>query len=425
MIPKSPKPRQRKRSKTVRNLTDCSSTVRNPTDMEGMLILDNSSDEEQERKNTKKSQISKPSSAVRDPAETEGMLTLDDSSDKEEVANDGAVPAKSKSNHHPDIYANLSDDQRGVVHDDAREDYKNFIKYNLPLGHTSSFILNNGRTMCPYHSITNLTAVNDFNPKSGQKVTGIAYPPTKSKKGLKDTSYLDRPLRVDAEGNVKPPKPNSYNPNFTLKRVLKFFPVSKDGIRMLHCGCALNEVLVDFSFWKRTTIISPSTSATDHLASPLRPRDRLYLCSILSHLDVKLDFLYQYDTQDTWVSAESRTLQWVDIMLARVDQGKAPETTKERPGPSKRRLEYVEISDEGKEDTLEKGKGPPSLPDIGGFTAGYRDKGKGKGREEDSENDHDIDPGVLYSDSASDSDHSNVRSPSSLKRLSELNLDNE
>ncbi|KAJ2935258.1 hypothetical protein H1R20_g1836, partial [Candolleomyces eurysporus] len=408
-----------------------------------MLALDNNDDEEvdatkppkprqrrpalkikQERKSTQKPQISKRSSAVRDPADTEGMLTLDDSSDKEQADSDDAVPAKSKSNHHPDIYANLSEDQRNVVHDDAREDYRNFIKYNLPLGHTSSFILNNGRTMCPYHSITNLTAINDFNPKSGQPVTGIAYPPTKSKKGLKDTSYLDRPPRVDAEGNVKPPKPNSYNPNFTLKRVLKFFPVSKDGIRMLHCGCALNEVLVDFSFWKRTTIVSPSTSATDYLASPLRPRDRLYLCSILSHLNVKLEFLYQYDTQDSCVSAESRTLQWVDIMLARIDQAKATETTTE-PGPSKRRLEYMEISDEEKEDTLEKGKGLRSLPDIGGFTAGYRDKGKGKGRDEDSENDHDIDPRILYSNSESDSDSSNVRSPSSLKRLSELNLDNK
>ncbi|KAJ2927468.1 hypothetical protein H1R20_g9634, partial [Candolleomyces eurysporus] len=409
-----------------------------------MLALDNDDDEE----STKKPQISKRLSAVRDPADTEGMLALDDISDKEQADGDDAVPAKSKSNHHPDIYANLSEDQRDVVHDDAREDYRNFIKYNLPLGHStrtwvrhgqpvlpeapshsmklaaSSFILNNGLTMCPYHSITNLTAINNFNPKSGQPVTGIAYPPTKSKKGLKDTSYLDRPPHVDAEGNVKPPKPNSYNPNFTLKRVLKFFPVSKDGIWMLHFGCTLNEVLVDFSFWKRTTIVSPSTSATNYLASPLKPRDRLYLCSILSHLNVKLEFLYQYDTQDSCVSAESQMLQWVDIMLAQIDQAKATETTTE-PGPSKWRLEYMEISDEEKEDTFEKGKGPHSLPDIGGFTAGYRDKGKGKGRDEDSENDHDIDPRVLYSNSKSDSDSSNVRSPSSLKHLSELNLDNK
>ncbi|KAJ2935920.1 hypothetical protein H1R20_g1174, partial [Candolleomyces eurysporus] len=311
----------------------------------------------------------------------ENLLSLDPIGDGEDNKDDNGnneddatqaqqVPTTSTtSGRHPDIYANLNPVQLHAIHEEAAADFAQHIELNLPLSHTtrtwirrgqpvlqqaafyskklaaSCMILSSAVTKCPYHFMNAASTVHDL--QSGcRKATGVPFQPDKTKVGRVDITHLDRPNRVDSMGRIRPPRPNSYNPNFTLERVMQFFPVAANGVAHLHCGCALEEVLLDFAFWKRTTVVSASTGASEYFAIPLKPRDRLFLCHVLRQLNVTLDFIYEYDTNGKHTSVEQRTLKWVDVINATVVQARKVKAGMSA-GPPRRRLEYVDISDEG------------------------------------------------------------------------------
>ncbi|KAJ2936032.1 hypothetical protein H1R20_g1062, partial [Candolleomyces eurysporus] len=408
-----------------------------------------------------RSKASKSAKPATDTVDTQDVK-MEDTPDAN--PNDDKAPKRGK--HHPDIYRNLSGQQRNVIHEEAKEDMQAFLDFNLPLSNNtrnwvrrgqpvlaiagchslklaaSVLILANGRTVCPYHCIHKEAQAKDVDSAKSEKVTGIAYEPSKTP--LRLPSFLERPPRTDSYGFQKPPKPNSYNPNFTLERVLEFFILESNGIRRLHCGCVLDEVLIEFSFWKRTMIQSPSTDVVEGLESPLRPRDRLYLVSILDSLHYTLTHLYHYDVKGKRVSRPNRLTMWVDAINGEISelQGKVDGLGKKERGAgsgassSKRALEYVEVPDVqvdgeggsgegtvpdpdivGERQIIEggSGKGIISNPDI----VGEYDIGKGKGKAAAVED--------LFSDSnynGSDSDVSDsLQSPSSLKRFSQLDLD--
>ncbi|RXW15256.1 hypothetical protein EST38_g10596 [Candolleomyces aberdarensis] len=257
--------------------------------------------------------------------------------------------------------------------EDAQDDMQAFLNFNVPLSNNtrswtrrgqpvltiagsyslklaaSIFILANGRTVCPFHCIHKEPKETDVDTLGESRVTGIPYPPSKTV--LRKPSFLERPMRTDSHGVQKPPKPNSYNPNFTLERVLEFFVSEPGDVRRLHCGCSLNEVLVDFSFWKRTKIQSPSTAFIEGMDSPLRPRDRLYLITVLDHLHLSLDQLYHYDIHGKRVSRESRLMMWASKIEDEISGLQGDKDRRKQGGDgsgassSKRTLEYVEIPD--------------------------------------------------------------------------------
>jgi hypothetical protein len=92
----------------------------------------------------------------------------------------------------------------------------------------SMLILLNGRTACPYHCTHKEPKPKDVKSEAVGTVTGTSYP--RKLAPNKDPSYLDRPTRIDSRGIERPAKPNSYNPNFTLERVLEFFILEPDGV---------------------------------------------------------------------------------------------------------------------------------------------------------------------------------------------------
>ncbi|RXW11265.1 hypothetical protein EST38_g14590, partial [Candolleomyces aberdarensis] len=451
--------------------------VKNPANMKGMLTISSDDDTSQKppkpvTKRTNSTKVatksrSKPPKLAKPATNTVDTQDLKMEASPDVKPNDDKAPkAPSRGKHHPDIYRNLTEEQRNVIHEDAKEDMQAFLDFNLPLSNNthnwvrrgqpvldiaschslklaaSVCILSNGRTVCPYHCIHKEPKAKDIDCAKSEKVTGVAYEP--KKEHLRLPSYLEHPPYIDSFGFEKPPKPNSYNPNFTLERVLEFFILEPNDIRRLHCGCVLDEVLIEFSFWKRTMIQSPSTEVSEPLESPLRPRDRLYLVTILDSLHYRLKQIYHYDTKGRRVSRPNRLMTWVKAINGEISglQGNADGVEKKESGAgsgassSKRTLEYVEIPDmqvdgdggsgEGivpdpdivrKDRIIEgrSGKGLVSNPDI---IAGYEiDKGKGKAAAIED----------LFSDSnynGSDSDASNcIRSPSSLKRFSQVDLD--
>jgi hypothetical protein len=141
-------------------------------------------------------------------------------------------------------------------------------------------------------------------------VTGVPYAPEKAEKTDKKTegteiktplyekefSHIERPAPAKKKGRgrsrVDPLDPN---PNFTLKRVMDFFPKNAAGERYLHCGCLLEEVLVDFHYWKLIHLTSPSTGITEGVGRPFRPRDRQILCYILAQFSFFPFDLYDYN----------------------------------------------------------------------------------------------------------------------------------
>jgi hypothetical protein len=141
-------------------------------------------------------------------------------------------------------------------------------------------------------------------------VTGVPYAPEKSEKTDKKTkgtksedktpkykkefSYIERPQPEQGRHRSKV-DPLDPNPNFTLKRVMAFFPKNAAGERYLHCGCLLEEVLVDFHYWKLIQLTSPSTGITESVKRPLKPRDRQILCYILSQFSFFPFDLYDYN----------------------------------------------------------------------------------------------------------------------------------
>ncbi|RXW12891.1 hypothetical protein EST38_g12963 [Candolleomyces aberdarensis] len=307
---------------------------------------------------------------IQDPTTMEGMLKLaqDPDSDSGETDDDKAAVRP----HYPCNYNKLDAEQKAEVHQEADDDLRQHRTYNVPLSNStrtwtrrgqpvltaagsyslklaaSIFIITNGRTVCHFHTVyDHRSKLNDVHPKpkSQQKFTGVPFEPIKAP--LRHPSYLDRP-RVDSQGRPKVPSPTSFNPNFTLARVLEFFPVEK-GVRRLHCGCDFDEVLMEFNFWKRIKLVSPTTVTLEGYGKPMKPRDRAYLCATLTDIDLGLDSLYRFDSDHRYIPRVDRLRRVIDGIEKKIKDTKSKDNGEGGSGSTgkarKKVLEYKEISD--------------------------------------------------------------------------------
>ncbi|KAJ2928259.1 hypothetical protein H1R20_g8837, partial [Candolleomyces eurysporus] len=309
-------------------------------------------------------------SSVQDPATMEGMLKLASEADSDSGETDDDKLAVKP--HFPCDYNKLNVEQKAEVHREANDELRQHRTYNVPLSNStrtwirrgqpvltaagsysqklaaSVFIITNGRTVCHFHTVyDHRSKLNDAHPKpkSQQKFTGVPFEPVK--KPLRHPSYLDRP-RVDSEGRPKVPSPTSFNPNFTLARVLEFFPVEK-GVRRLHCGCDFDEVLMEFYFWKRTKLVSPTTEASEGYGKPMKPRDRAYLCASLTSLDLSLNCLYRFDSNHRHITQADRLRRVIGRIEQKIEDSQSKDSveggSKSTGKARKKVLEYKEISD--------------------------------------------------------------------------------
>lgn len=177
----------------------------------------------------------------------------------------------------------------------------------------SCLIQATGCTICHYH--TNADHSSDTNDVDAAakdakfKVLGVPYA-TEGTAALRKLSYLARPkARIRADGRTVVSDPLKFNPNFTLDRVLEFFPIV-NGVRTLHCGCLYDEVLFDFFMWKMTMLYSPKTKVEeDYGKLPLKPRDRHYLFNAVGDSLGDLDLLFDYDRNGKKLSESTRMIR--------------------------------------------------------------------------------------------------------------------
>lgn len=239
----------------------------------------------------------------------------------------------------------------------------------------SIFIQENGRTICHYHTNSDKSSsTNDFSVqtkpgKFGHAVTGVPYEPEKCdrlnaealqewKDNHNSFSHLEpNPDATNPEERRKSRDITTPNPNFTLERVLEFFPV-KDDRHVLHCGCLLDEVLFDYSVWKRVPLRSVSTGAREGLGSPLQPRERLFLYSMARAFNFSTDMFYSFTDDAPIPVAILSSQQWqaqADKLAEYAAKVKAAEDEKVRVAADKQREkeleakkrtgEYVEIEE--------------------------------------------------------------------------------
>ncbi|KAJ2919090.1 hypothetical protein MD484_g1309, partial [Candolleomyces efflorescens] len=279
---------------------------------------------------------------------------------KAEVEDDGNRRAKE--------WHNLPLIVRNNILKDAEDELEQHIAYNLPLSHqcrswarrahcvapqaafrskrlaASLFILTNGRTVCHFHILNDKAgAINDMTTTSDDEfqITGVPFKRLGEDAVIRTPAYLTR-----AYGHDRPPKPTARNRNFTLERVLEFFPVV-DGIHTMHCGCTLDEALIDLYFWKRINLRSASRGITEPYTKPMRPRERLFLASVLRFLDFDLDLMYSYDEDGYRQSTAAKFEKYAERLLEAANEMRGESRTKKPKddGKRKKKLEYVEVPD--------------------------------------------------------------------------------
>ncbi|KAJ2930308.1 hypothetical protein H1R20_g6737, partial [Candolleomyces eurysporus] len=205
----------------------------------------------------------------------------------------------------------------------------------------------NGRTVCQYHTVykhgKKTTHNGNPNDKSDLSVTGVPYPP--SFIPLAQYSILLPPPRVP--GRHEQPK----NPNFTLKNILKFFPMTH-GRCILHCGCLYEHVLMDFWLWKGFALTSLShPSRMEGFGMPLKPCKRFLFCLGLKSFCVTLESLYEYDHNDNQVShvkfRERHVMKLVaDIKKTRREEAeRAEKLCQQKLKKEKRKMVYTELAE--------------------------------------------------------------------------------
>jgi hypothetical protein len=181
------------------------------------------------------------------------------------------------------------------------------------------FILKNHLTQCHYHTATERgkDAKNDFNRHSGKDakhtVTGVPY--KASKTVVASSNVCDRlphlqPRSVDILTKSASPPLKHVNTagTLTLDELYSFYPL-KNGRYTLHCGCDLEEVLLDFFIWKTSQPLSShSKGLKEEYGTPLAPRQRLYQFITMKTLHFRLDDHLLYDTKGLIRTVVSRRM---------------------------------------------------------------------------------------------------------------------
>ncbi|KAH6917656.1 hypothetical protein BKA70DRAFT_340507 [Coprinopsis sp. MPI-PUGE-AT-0042] len=169
------------------------------------------------------------------------------------------------------------------------------------------FILKNYLTQCHFHTLTERgpNGKNDFNREPGSKheVSGVPYPTSKAALAKPEVQERlghrqPRTVGVIAKDATAPPlKHVNKAGGLTLEELYSFYRF-EDGRYILHCGCDLEEVLLDFFLWKTSPLLtSHSKGHREEYGSPLSPRQRLYQFVNLQTLHFRLDDHLLYDTR--------------------------------------------------------------------------------------------------------------------------------
>lgn len=169
----------------------------------------------------------------------------------------------------------------------------------------STFILQDGLTKCHYHTSSSSNKDNDYDilgSKKDYRVTGTPFREFETIYRHPDhINYSDNDDRT------------ARNPNFTLRRVLEFFP-KKGSEYYLHCGCSLSDVLMDFYCWKTIHLQSLSQKVQELYDRPMKPRLRLYLCTIMNHFLVPHASLFHVDESGRRISEIGRLEAHIKVL---------------------------------------------------------------------------------------------------------------
>ncbi|KAF6758351.1 hypothetical protein DFP72DRAFT_1065044 [Ephemerocybe angulata] len=213
----------------------------------------------------------------------------------------------------------------------------------------SLFLITNGRgqTHCAYHSVFDIR-LNDQEEKplkgtdrrkAMPKVTGVPYAPSK---------------QVDAtEENVAKAWPQGSGPlryqvkpvvNGMRERELLTFFRPINGKYYLHCGCELEDCLLDLFIWKSSDIlVSPSTGAREWFGAAPDPRHRFHFVRFIRALGVNVNNLYAYDDKGVRRDTSS-ACEMLQVYLK--SQGRTlPVPQPIMPGRVRVPIPYVEVED--------------------------------------------------------------------------------
>jgi hypothetical protein len=155
------------------------------------------------------------------------------------------------------------------------------------------------RTKCHYHTLFDHQS--DKNDEDFGRITGVY---TRRIEGVAAPEDLRRrmPVQKSIKVSLVPgatlyPKTGPVLANdLTLDDLYQFYPRHPDtGAHLLHCGCLLEDVLLDFYIWKAYPFLSSPTIEDEPYGAPMDPRQRTWVCQILRSLGVKLDELYEFD----------------------------------------------------------------------------------------------------------------------------------
>ncbi|TFK17133.1 hypothetical protein FA15DRAFT_661675 [Coprinopsis marcescibilis] len=164
----------------------------------------------------------------------------------------------------------------------------------------------------------------------------------KAKKGISPaTDEEDEDSDVDANSADKSDSGN-----------IETRPYDPKEIYYLHCGCNLEEVLLDFFIWKRMgKLYSPTKNIYENMGAPWSPRVCQGICNFIWSLGIVVDDLYLYDNEGKRrgkdnVDAFFAAIQKISSLSRSTAPLRDPNTTvPPPPPPGSRRLDYVNIEE--------------------------------------------------------------------------------
>ncbi|KAF6763281.1 hypothetical protein DFP72DRAFT_750916, partial [Ephemerocybe angulata] len=155
-------------------------------------------------------------------------------------------------------------------------------------------------TRCHYHTTLDQMAI--MNDVYSRLVTGVPYQRSEGTEMpaqiLKLTPKSKRGVVFRTPGSSKDATQLATPPSNRLTRNdwLQFYLMDDEGRHFLHCGCLLEEVLLDFYLWKSAMpLYSVSTGRTEPLGNPMDPRTRAFYHQVLKGFGVDVMRLYKFD----------------------------------------------------------------------------------------------------------------------------------
>jgi hypothetical protein len=154
-----------------------------------------------------------------------------------------------------------------------------------------------GNRMCHYHTRYTNHASTDTKAVEQNllpKITGVPYTRTAVKSRIKKETTNDEEHDDEDDGNATDISTGSYKPRTSTT-------VYDDA---MSCGCSLEDVLLDFFFWKDTLAVSPTTQIKEGWGGDMMdPRTRTFVCALLKgQPGIELDWLYEIDAKGSLVS---------------------------------------------------------------------------------------------------------------------------